>query len=492
MSEALRALLAGDDSDVAVVAGDRSVTRGELRELARSIGDALRARPVAGTAIGVVLPNDERAIATWFAAWDAGAAFVPLNPRAPTPELQRLVDDVGTLHLVTTVEHADAFDGVVDAIRDTDLVVVARPGSARAVGADDAIVQLTSGTTGPPKAVPLRAATITDLLDTVIGSLRSGRTSGARMPNLVPLSLATWGGIYQVLFAFRLGVPVVVMARFDPHEFARLVARHEIRSSVLPPAALVALTRDPTITTLAPLRYVRSVAAPLSPAHARAFHERFGVAVLNGYGQTEIGGEVIGWTAADWKEWGATKLGAIGRPHAGIGVRVRRDDGLLAASDESGELELRGRSALDADDPALAGRVTDDGWLRSGDLGRIDPAGFVWIEGRVSSMINRGGLKVFPDEVEEVLRSGAGVADVAVVGVPDDRLGEVPWAFVVADDVSFDGDDLLAQARARLAAYKVPAGWTLVGELPRNEMGKVLRHELVPLATPDAGAPTIS
>ena len=138
------------------------------------------------------------------------------------------------------------------------------------------------------------------------------------MPNLVPMSLALWAGIYQVLFAFRLGAPVVLMAQFEPREFARLVHEHGIKSSVLPPAALVMLTNDDAITTLAPLRYVRSVSAPLSPAHARAFHERFGVAILNGYGQTELGGEAVGWSAAEWKEFGPAKLGAVGRPHRGL------------------------------------------------------------------------------------------------------------------------------------------------------------------------------
>jgi acyl-coenzyme A synthetase/AMP-(fatty) acid ligase len=296
------------------------------------------------------------------------------------------------------------------------------------------------------------------------------------MPNLVPVSLSLWAGIYQVLFAFRLGAPVVLMERFEPAEFARLVARHGIRSSVLPPAAMVMLLDDPQVTSLEPLRYVRSVSAPLSPAHARAFHDRFGTAILNGYGQTELGGEVVGWTATDWKRFGAAKLGAVGRPHAGVEVRVGAD----------GELEIRTGVALPADDPALAGRVTADGFLRTGDLGRVDDDGFVWIDGRVSSMINRGGLKVFPDEVEEALRGFDGVRDVGVAGVPDARLGEVPWAFVVTDaGTPVDLGALQAWARERIAPYKVPAGVTVVGELPRNEIGKLLRQELVPLAGDD-------
>lgn len=457
---------AAADDDVAVIRDGRVTTVAELRALVDAVERAVRERGLGGRAIGVLMANTAGAIAAWFGIWRAGATFVPLNPRAPAEEIQRVVEGTGVAAVLTGVDPVVLGPGAVE---------------PRAVDPADAILQFTSGTTGRPKAVPLRHDTVLELLDSVIGSLRGGRASGARMPNLVPMSLALWAGIYQVLFAFRLGVPVVLMDRFEPRVFARLVAEHGIRSSVLPPAALVMLANDDSITTLEPLRYVRSVSAPLSPAHARRFHERFGVAVLNGYGQTELGGEAIGWTAADWKAFGATKLGAVGRPHAAISVRVRRDDGELAAGDEIGEIELRSTAQMPSEDAALVGRVTGDGWLRTGDLGRVDADGFVWIEGRVSAMVNRGGLKVFPDEVEEVLRGHAAVVDVAVAGVPDDRVGEVPWAFVVASS-PVDFDELRAFAREQLAPYKVPAGGTFVDELPRNEAGKVLRQELVPLA----------
>jgi acyl-coenzyme A synthetase/AMP-(fatty) acid ligase len=270
------------------------------------------------------------------------------------------------------------------------------------------------------------------------------------------------------------------MARFDTKEFARLVARHEIKSSVLPHAALVMLADDEQLDTLAPLKYVRSVSAPLSPYQARRFHDRFGVGVLNGYGQTELGGEVVGWSADDWRRFGATKLGAVGRPHASVRLRVRDDAGTELATGELGELEIRPVSGLPGDNPALEGRVTDDGWLRTGDLAIIDEDGFVWIEGRVSAMINRGGLKVFPDEVEEVLRSHPAVAEAGVFAVPDDRLGEVPAAYVVAArDQAIDGDELAEWCRTRLAPYKVPVGIRTIDVLPRNEIGKLLRAPLI-------------
>ena len=146
--------------------------------------------------------------------------------------------------------------------------------------------------------------------------------------------------------------------------------------------------------------------------------------------------------------------------------------------DTAGELWVRtpALSAGYAGGADLADRMSPDGWFRTGDIARVDPEGFVWIEGRVSDMINRGGLKVYPEQVAEVLRLSSAVAECAVAGVPDDRLGEVPWAFVVpADsDAPPNDDELDAVARQHLAPYKVPVGYSVVDELPRNEVGKVL------------------
>jgi long-chain acyl-CoA synthetase len=458
---ALSDLLAGDPADVLVHLRGAPTTRGEVQARAASL--AARLQPFAGRAIGVHLPNSADAIAAWFAVWKAGAAFVPLNPRVPDAEIERAIEKVGIAAVV----------GPEFAIR------TCAPANVRTVDHGDAIVQFTSGTTGEPKAVVLRHDTVSQLLDSVIGSLRGGRAERAHMPNIVPVSLALWAGIYQVLFAFTLGVPVVLMEQFEPGEFARLVREYGIRSSVLPPAALVMLLHDPSVTTLEPLRYVRSVSAPLSPSYARAFHERFGIAILNGYGQTELGGEAVGWTADDWKANGLRKVGSVGRPHDAFELRVRGADGDLVDADEIGELEIRSSAALPPADAAMEGRVTDDGWLRTGDLARIDGDGFVWIEGRVSAMINRGGLKVFPDEVEEHLRAHDAILDVAVAAVADERLGEVPWAFVVpVAGAPLDTEEVRSWARERMAPYKVPAGLTVVDALPRNEMGKVLRNQL--------------
>ena len=145
------------------------------------------------------------------------------------------------------------------------------------------------------------------------------------------------------------------------------------------------LADDPELSDLAPLKYVRSISAPLSPLAARRFRDRFHIAVLNGYGQTEIGGEIVGWNASDSKQWGESKLGSVGRPHAGVAVRVVGVGGTEEAEGGSGELWVRTAAMsagyLDGDD--LSDRLSADGWFRTGDVGRIDAEGFVYeIEGQ--------------------------------------------------------------------------------------------------------------
>jgi acyl-coenzyme A synthetase/AMP-(fatty) acid ligase len=265
------------------------------------------------------------------------------------------------------------------------------------------------------------------------------------------------------------------MDRFDTEAFAHLVHRFKIRSTVLPPAAITMLNDDEHVPDLGPLKYVRSITAPLSALQARRFTEKFGAFVLNSYGQAEIG-EVIGWTAADAKDR-PDKVGAIGRPHPGVEIKVLDDTGVPVGAGELGALFVRppNMAAGYATGEELSDRVDGEGFINTGDVGRVDADGFVWIEGRASDVINRGGNKVFPDQVEEVLRLSSAVIDAAVVGIPDARLGEVPVAFVVGE---VDADALAQLCREQLVAYKVPVDFIPVETLPRSEVGKILRREL--------------
>ncbi len=468
-----------------VHAGDVRWDRRELVRQASLLADELSGLGVsAGVPVGAMLPNSAELVAAMFGVWRAGGVYVPINPNLSRREIEHVLESVRPCVVVTTVECAARLPGVASVVTGSD-GWSQRPGrrlDSPVHGDDVAAVVFTSGTTGPPKPVLIRHSGVLGLMDGVIRRLRGGGGDRTQerdpMPNLIPVSLSVWAGIYNVLFAFRVGAPVVVMERFGTRAFAGLVRRFGIRSTVLPPAAMTMLVEDASVTDLSPLRLVRSISAPLSPLQARRFRDRFGVLILNGYGQTEIGGEVVGWDAADLREWGDDKLGSVGRPHEGVEVRVAR-------AGEAGELLVRTPwlSAGYADGGDIGDRLDAEGWFHTGDVARVDADGFVWIEGRLSDMINRGGLKVFPAEVEEVLRLSPRVADAAVVGVPDDRLGEVPWAFVVAEGSGPDPTELDRLCRSELVAYKVPVRIDVVPELPRNEAGKVIKSELERRAT---------
>ena len=441
------------------VDGTRSA--GEARAAARRMAEELRASGVEPRqGVAVRLASGPDLVTTMAGIWLAGAVFVPVNDRSPRAEVDHVLSTARPAAVVD--EHGIA--GLVDPMRHDP---------------DVAFVTWTSGTTGAPKAILQTHSGYLELLDRVLTPLRGdrGKPKEARepTPNLVPVSIALNAGIYNVCFGLRAGAAIVLMPRFSTGEFTELVRRHQIRSTVLPPAAMVMLATDPEVTDLAPLRYVRSITAPLSPPAARRFMERFGTVVLNSYGQAEVG-EVVGWTAADAREH-PEKLGAAGRPHAGVDIRVIDDAGDEVEPGAVGELLVRPprMAAGYAGGASLADRVDAEGYVRTGDHARLDAEGFVWIEGRTSDLINRGGNKVFPEQVEEVLRLVPGVDDVAVVARPDDRLGEVPVAVVVG---SASDEDLTAACRAELAPYKVPVAFTRTSSLPRNEIGKILRRQL--------------
>jgi acyl-CoA synthetase (AMP-forming)/AMP-acid ligase II/SAM-dependent methyltransferase len=435
---------ADSDDLLHTIAG--SVTAGNARAQARGVAAELRRLGVAtGHAVAVQLPNGPELVSTMIGVWLAGAVYVPVNPRAPTPEVDAAVAATSPAAVITPT-----------AVRPR------RDPTTYAEGV--ALVLWTSGTTGPPKPVLHTHAAYLELIDRVLSSLRSSRPdtrpSVRRATNLVPVSMALNAGLYNALFGLRAGSELVIMDGFDVETFAALVEKFEITSTVLPPAA-IAMLNDSEIPSLTPLRFVRSITAPLSPLQARRFHQRFGAFVLNGYGQAEIG-EVIGWTASDARLH-PEKLGAVGRPHPGVAIRV----------DDAGRLLVRPPNVA----AGIEARRDDDGFIDTGDLAHIDGDGFVWIEGRAGDVINRGGNKVFPDAVEEVLRLSDAVDDVAVIGASDERLGEVPVAFIVGRRV---GDsELDALCREHLAPYKVPTAFHWIETLPRSEVGKVLRRDLL-------------
>ena len=274
--------------------------------------------------------------------------------------------------------------------------------------------------------------------------------------------MALNAGLYNVLFGLRAGAELVIMDRFDPEEFAALVVRFGIRSTVLPPAAMVMLT-DSAVSDLG--------AAAVRPVDHRAVVGAAGAALRGEVPRLRAervrpGRDRRGHRLDRGRRADPSREGGCGRD-----ARTRASTSRI---DDDGHLLVRPpNTAVGVED-----RLDADGFLDTGDLARIDDDGFVWIEGRVSDVINRGGNKVFPDAVEEVLRLSPSVDDVAVVGVPDDRA----WARSRWRS-SWGGrsttTQLVALCREHLIAYKVPIAFHWVDALPRTEVGKVLRAELL-------------
>ena len=462
-TESLAALLMAHpyaDDEPLICTIDGATSAGDARRQAQDLAVSLaEAGVLPRQAVAVQLDSGPAAMVAMFGVWLAGAVFVPVNVRQPKSEVDHVLQTIAPAALIRA-------DGIE------------RQGDPAPFDPDAAFVTWTSGTTGLPRPILQTHSGYLEILDRVLGSLRGEGSLPTRKPspNLVPVSLALNAGIYNVLFGLRAGAAVVLMGHFSPTGFAELVRRYEIRSTVLPPAAMAMLTDAVDVEELAPLRYVRSITAPLSPLAARRFTEKFGVTVLNGYGQAEIG-EVIGWTAADAKTH-PEKLGAAGRPHNGVLIKVVGEAGQPLADGQIGELLVRPprMAAGYAGGGSMADRIDADGFVRTGDYALIDDDGFVWIEGRTTDMINRGGNKIFPDQVEEVLLLAPRVRDAAVVGIPDPRLGEVPIAFVVGGATD---DELVALCREHLVPYKVPVTFHHVDALPRNEVGKLIRRRLV-------------
>lgn len=492
---ALLADLPFSDGDAVVASDSGCPGLGELRARVASLAATLREAHVRpGHPVGNLVAPGPSSIVAMFAVWAVGAVYIPINRRFTAAEVSSFLAETPVALIIGAPGDVDAhrleigtvahdYPGARSWVR-----VPAGPAAPRYEN-DIALVLRTSGTTGRPKAVLLRHSGTLDALDASLEKLRRpGRdhpARGSRPPrmNLIPVSLALWAGIFNTLFSFRAGFGVVLLDAFTPAGFARAVREHGITSTVLAPAMITMLTDAGDIDDLSPLRLVRSITAPLSPEVARQFHQRFGVFVLNSYGQTELGGEVVGWTTEDLRAFGESKLGAAGRAYDHVDLRIRLEDRSEAPPGELGEVYVR--SPFRMRGYALASGSLDDvgedrfvdGYLRTGDIGRVDADGFLWVQGRVSDMINRGGLKVYPDEVEETLRRHPAVTDAGVAAIPDRRLGEVPHAWVVAPN-GMDSEELAAWCRRNLAPYKVPTGFTRVERLPRSDIGKLLRREL--------------
>ncbi|WP_099024613.1 class I adenylate-forming enzyme family protein [Mycolicibacterium palauense] len=359
------------------------------------------------------------------------------------------------------VQDAVARAGAAGLTLGADVATVDGLGRARHRGRSEPVGLdvLTSGTTGPPKRRAIPAA----VLERTVYSVTGGQAGPEDPPELMYWPLGGIGGVCQLITGAFVGKPMVLLEKFSVEGWVRAVRNHRIRRSGVQPAALRMLVDadlDPADT--ASLEYVMCAAGPVDPHTRDEFEGKYGVPVLLAYGATEFAGSVCTWTPALYREYGATKRLSSGRVLPDTQVRiVGADGGAEVPTGEQGLLEAR--------IPAIS-----EEWIRTTDIASIDADGFITLHGRADGAINRGGFKILPETVRQVLITHPAVRDACVVGVPDHRLGEVPFAAAeLRPGSTVSEGELKDLVRQSLPAHHVPVAIATLTELPRNSALKV-------------------
>ena len=494
VSSRIATILSIDPDAHAVQYRGRWHTWGEVRARVERIDALLTAAGLGqGQPIGVVTRNRPGQVAAIQALLSSRRCVVPISSIASDELVMADIEHLGVPAVIASdedwarpgllehcanlgvlgIELADA-DGSSD-VRPVEALRTCRA-QAEALP-DVAVLMPTSGTTGPPKRIRYTYANINGALGRIAKySAATARSLGGE-PGLrkgvvlAHLALAHIGGLWSVMQASAEGRPIVLLDRFEPHAWADLVAEHGIKTSSLPPTALrMVLDAEVPREKLSSLLSVGCGTAPLDPAVGERFTDVYGVPVLTAYGATEFPGGTVGWTLQDHQKYWKDKRGSAGRARPGIAIRiVDASSGQVLPPNQEGILSIRSPQATAA---------TPDGWVATNDIGRVDDDGFLWLVGRADDAINRGGFKVVPQVVESVLREHPAVTDAGVVGLPDERLGQVPVAAVTVRPDGVTPDELKAWVRKHLASYQVPVEVRIVDELPRTASLKVAKADL--------------
>ena len=434
-----------------------------------------RALPRRGR-LGIAVADPLAFTASYLGALAAGLTAVPLDPRLTPAELAANVARLKVDVLLT--DGAPGIDVESWAVTPAG-PKLAVPGTGRRpselAALRPAVLLASSGTTGAPKGIPLSEWQL------LAAARRVARHHGfgPDQRGYTPLPLFHVNAQVMGLLATVVsGSSLVLDRRFEPTEYWARVAQWRPTWLNAVPAILAALIEQPAPADIGGIRFARSASAPLPASVLRGFAAHTGVSVLETYGMTEAAGQIT----ANPVDASRRRAGSVGLP-VGVGLTV-----LDAPPGGEGMIALRGRQIvhsyldLSADGPERIRPARDaDGWLRTGDLGTRDAAGFVRLAGRSDDVINRGGEKIHPQEVEDVLLADPRVRSAAVVGAPHERLGQVAVAFVTARPGS-DGAELRRAlnllCERQLTRYKRPTLIEITSDLPRGPTGKILRRAL--------------
>lgn len=453
---------------------------------------ALRARGIAaGDRVALLAPNDDRMVGAILACWWLGAVACPLNVRWTTPELAYALDDSEASLLLVDDSLAAAVAGVAtpqigfDALPHEAATLAPVP-DTRTGGEALAAILYTGGTTGRSKGVMLSHANFWS----------ASVARGAELPNspdslaLLVAPLFHVAGLGRLIGQLVVGGSCITMAQFRPALVLAAIEAHGITDTIVVPTMLQSLLDAPGFdaSRVQCLNRIAFGAAPMPPdLLERALAAWPQAEFFQAYGMTETAGAVCinlpdNHRSPEARERG--RVHSVGRAGLGAEIVVADEQGREVARGEVGEVLCRGPMVMDGywRNASATAEALRDGWLRTGDAGRMDEAGYLWIVDRLKDMVISGGENIYCAEVEAALRSHPQVAQAAVIGVPDARWGEAVHAvLVLAADATPGGaleDALGAWCRERLAGYKCPRGYAFVAELPLSAAGKVLKNVL--------------
>lgn len=483
-----------DPASTAVLFEDRAYSYGELESLSNRFAQMLLSFGVkAGETVSYLLGNDPLLVAAYIAGFKTGIITNPLHDRLTADEIAYIVNHADS-KIVVVEEHYAAT--LAEALKNTSnvrVVCFGNPGVLKNAAAPDldsfsseainlgvkpndvALLLYTSGTTGRPKGVMLTHDNVASGIAAVAGGFHlkpSDRT-------LCIMSLSHTNALMFSTLPYLLsGASVALCKRFSASSLWDLCERYEVNSFSASPTILSILLEDATGKAGYPkLEFVKVASAPTSVDLSNRFHARFGQDLLiETYGLTET-------TSINVMNplRGPRKPGSIGRPLPPSEIRIVDAQGAELPAGATGEIEIRGPTVMKGyyKDPDATAATIRGGWVRSGDLAKVDGDGYIFIVGRKKETIIRGGENISPLEVEQIIARHPAVREAAAVGIPDRIYGEVVVACVVRrDDVT--ESELIRHCGEYLASFKVPARIAFVDELPRNPIGKFVRRALLP------------
>ncbi len=477
-----------------VVPPDRTISYAELSDRSLRFAGFLAARGVPrGGRVAVLLQNVPEFVVAYFGAIAAGCVAVPVNYRLSPPEVAYILSDASASAVVTSAEQFARVSGQEGArgvgtwvLADGEApgaVTFSAAGETAALAApapvspgDVAVLLYTSGTTGFPKGAMISHA------NTLFNVASCRATLGYREDDIGLLALPLFhvtGLNSQLVALLACGATVVLQKEYDTQTALALTARYRATALFFVPAIykLFTLREDARSYDLSSVRIAAYGGAPMAPETILAVRKILPARLHNCYGLTECSslGTVLP------SELALERSESVGFPVPGTRAEVRGADGTPLPPGEAGELYLHGPHIVSGyfGAPDKTRDAVRDGWLKTGDIARIDGDGLVYILDRAKDMINRGGEKVYGLEVENVIYTCPGVAEAAVFGIPHPVFGEVPAACVVPlPGETVVPDQVIAWCRGRLADYKTPVAVCVMDRIPRNPGGKILKKEL--------------